>query len=35
MKSADDNLQLRGFIEVDDVYWGGKLKGGRSCRGAA
>lgn len=35
MKNADDNLQLNGLVELDDVYWGGKRKGGKRGRGAA
>jgi len=34
MKQADDRLLLEGFIELDDVYWGGKHRGGKRGRGA-
>lgn len=34
MKRADDRIQLRGFVEMDDVYWGGKRRGGKRGRGA-
>ena len=34
MKSADDQLVLEGFVELDDVYWGGKKSGGKRGRGA-
>jgi transposase-like protein len=34
MKCADDQLLLNGFVELDDVYWGGKRKGGKRGRGA-
>lgn len=34
MKNADDNLQLAGLVELDDVYWGGKSPGGKRGRGA-
>lgn len=34
MKSADDHMPLEGLVEVDDVYWGGKSKGGKRGRGA-
>jgi transposase-like protein len=33
MKSADDSRALGGIIELDDVYWGGKRKGGKRGRG--
>jgi transposase-like protein len=35
MKDADDKRVLEGFVELDDVYWGGKAKGGKRGRGAA
>lgn len=28
MKTADDQRPLRGFVQIDDVYWGGKRTGG-------
>lgn len=34
MKNADDKLLLEGFVELDDVYWGGKRSGGKRGRGA-
>lgn len=34
MKKADDQRPLRGFIQIDDVYWGGKKSGGKRGRGA-
>ncbi len=34
MKLADDRLLLEGFVELDDVYWGGKRRGGKRGRGA-
>ncbi|SDP16687.1 IS1595 family transposase [Desulforhopalus singaporensis] len=34
MKQADDEKPLKGFIQVDDVYWGGKHSGGKRGRGA-
>lgn len=34
MKIADDRRPLRGFVQIDDVYWGGKHSGGKRGRGA-
>lgn len=34
MKSADDSRVLEGLIELDDVYFGGKRKGGKRGRSA-
>ena len=34
MKTADDSRPLRGFVQIDDVYWGGKKSGGKRGRGA-
>lgn len=34
MKYADDKRPLRGFVQIDDVYWGGKRSGGKRGRGA-
>jgi len=34
MKVADDSRPLEGLVELDDVYWGGKSKGGKRGRGA-
>lgn len=34
MKRADDSRPLRDFVQIDDVYWGGKRPGGKRGRGA-
>jgi transposase-like protein len=34
MKSADDKMKIGGLIQIDDVYWGGKSRGGKRGRGA-
>ena len=34
MKSADDQRPLRDFVQIDDVYWGGKRPGGKRGRGS-
>jgi hypothetical protein len=34
MKRADDSRVLEGMVELDDVYWGGRRKGGKRGRGA-
>lgn len=34
MKLADDTKTLRGYVQIDDVYWGGKRHGGKRGRGA-
>lgn len=34
MMTADDCCALRGLIELDDVYWGGKRSGGKRGIGA-
>lgn len=34
MKHADDQSPLKGFVELDDAYWGGKKSGGKRGRGA-
>lgn len=34
MKLADDQYPLAGFVQVDDVYWGGRRSGGKRGRGA-
>lgn len=34
MKESDDKNALSGIIQIDDVYWGGKRKGGKRGRGA-
>jgi len=35
MKQADDRLMLEGFVELVDVYWGGKRSSGKRGRGAS
>lgn len=34
MKAVDDSLTIKGLVELDDVYWGGKKSGGKRGRGA-
>ena len=34
MKKADDTRQLKGLVQIDDVYWGGKRSGCKRGRGA-
>lgn len=34
MKERDDNKPLGGVIQLDDVYWGGKRRGGKRARGS-
>lgn len=34
MKERDDSKPLTGFIQLDDVYWGGERHGGKSGRGS-
>ena len=34
MKERDDNKPLSGIIQLDDVYWGGELRGGTPGRGS-
>ena len=34
MKQRDDSLPLSGFVQIDDVYLGGKRHGGKRGRGA-
>lgn len=34
MKKADDKRPLKNFVQIDDVYWGGKRSGGKRGRGA-
>lgn len=34
MKNTDDRLLLEGFVELDNVYWGGMQSGGKRGRGA-
>lgn len=35
MKESDYEQQIGGIIQLDDVYWGGKCRGGKRGRGAA
>ncbi len=35
MKERDDVKPLSGFIQLDDVYWGGESRGGKRERGSA
>lgn len=35
MKKADDARPLKGLVQIDDVYWGGKKSGCKRGRGAA
>jgi len=35
MKERDDSKPLSGIIQLDDVYWGGELRGGKRGRGSA
>jgi transposase-like protein len=34
MKEHDDTKPLEGFIQIDDVYWGGEQHGGKRGRGS-
>ncbi len=34
MKKADDTKTLKGLVQIDDVYWGGKKSGCKRGRGA-
>jgi len=34
MKERDDQVPLNGVIQLDDVYWGGRCRGGKSGRGS-
>ena len=34
MKERDDSKPLAGFIQIDDVYWGGEQHGGKRGRGS-
>lgn len=34
MKERDDQAPLNGVIQLDDVYWGGRCRGGKSGRGS-
>jgi len=34
MKERDDSKPLSGIIQLDDVYWGGELRGGSRGRGS-
>lgn len=33
MKKTDDRKQLQGFIQIEDVHWGGKRSAGKRERG--
>lgn len=35
MKERDDDEPLSGFIQLDDVYWGGERRGGKRGRGSS
>ena len=35
MKERDDSKPLSGFIQIDDVYWGGEQRGGKRGRGSS
>ena len=35
MKERDDSQPLSGYIQIDDVYWGGEHRGGKRGRGAS
>ncbi len=35
MKESDDKQPISGIIQLDDVYWSGKRRGGKRGRGAA
>ena len=35
MKERDDSKPLSGYIQIDDVYWGGERHGGKRGRGAS
>ena len=34
MKERDDTRPLGGWVQLDDAYWGGQRRGGKSGRGA-
>ena len=34
MKERDDSKPLVGIVQLDDVYWGGELRGGKRGRGS-
>ncbi len=34
MKGRDDKRQLSGIVQIDDVYYGGELHGGKRGRGS-
>lgn len=34
MKERDDHKPLSGIVQLDDVYWGGELRGGKRGRGS-
>ena len=35
MKERDDKKPLSGFVQIDDVYWGGEQRGGKRGRGSS
>lgn len=35
MKESEDEQQIGGIIQLDDVYWGGERRGGKRGRGAS
>jgi transposase-like protein len=35
MKERDDQKPLSGFVQIDDVYWGGEQRGGKRGRGSS
>ena len=35
MKERDDSKPLAGFVQIDDVYWGGRQTGGKRGRGSS
>lgn len=34
MKERDDSKSLSDIVQLDDVYWGGELRGGKRGRGS-
>jgi transposase-like protein len=34
MKETDDRRPLKGVVQLDDVYWGGEVRGGKPGRGS-
>jgi hypothetical protein len=35
IKERDDKQPLSGFVQIDDVYWGGEQRGGKRGRGSS